>query len=523
MPASKKRKENPTVTVKLENGTSAPRYSYSSKRGLKYPRKFPKEEFQRVYQRRFTPEGIAHHGDTWATATPEQREARKAVGWYGRGSYWGRAAGGYLGRQSGIPGAAAMGAHYGDIASSWLNKRWKGRGMYTGRGSYNSLISGGDSPMGVMSSGDETESVVFSNREYIGDVYGAPNAQFLNEKYELNPGIQSTFPWLSQIAANYEEYEFIQLVFEYKSTIDSSTAGDGQSGTVMMATNYNANQPIFKDKELMMQYHGGQSARTTQDMAHGVECSPDKAVGDMQKFIRTGPVAIGEDIKSYDHGTFQLGQNNQPAIFNNDQIGELWVSYSVKLMKPKLGTARMTNQQRDVYVALANKTAVMNHLSTSNLFDVAPQKATKSSLGTSFVKLSDIRSRLLLPASFNGTIEVILTADTLEPGIVCDLAVGGNVRRVRDIFGTCVNPSGSDVAKNFAASYDTCNGILIARFSVKAATSGTSNYIDLWVVNTSNAQQNLNIKSLELDVREIVDFSDQNTDSDIPMGIIEGI
>lgn len=89
--------------------------------------------------------------------------------------------------------------------------------MYSGRGSY--------ARNEVMVGGDETGSICISNREYVGDIF-APSASgtFSVTPFPLNPGLEQSFPWLSQLAANYEEYEFIQLVFEFKSVFPNTAS-----------------------------------------------------------------------------------------------------------------------------------------------------------------------------------------------------------------------------------------------------------------------------------------------------------
>jgi hypothetical protein len=41
---------------------------------------------------------------------------------------------------------------------------------------------------------------------------------FKNVAYALNPGVERSFPWLPQIAQNFTEYKWIQLVFEWVPT-----------------------------------------------------------------------------------------------------------------------------------------------------------------------------------------------------------------------------------------------------------------------------------------------------------------
>ena len=80
-----------------------------------------------------------------------------------------------------------------------------------------------------------------------------------------------------------------------------------------MATNYNASSPPFSDKATMMEYAHAMSAKTTEHMTHGVECDPSKLGGSERKYIRTNPVVPSQDLKTYDHGLFQLAVANSPA------------------------------------------------------------------------------------------------------------------------------------------------------------------------------------------------------------------
>jgi len=218
-----------------------------------------------------------------------------------------------------------------------------------GQGAYsmdtNDLVNGAP--------GSDDDSMVYSNSEYITDIT-CPSVvgSFINTPWYLNPGLQSVFPWLSQIVANYEEYEFLQLLFEYRSTIDASTVGNGQTGTLLMSTQYNATSTPFSDKEAMLQYFGSQSGKLTQNAIHGVECDPEK-LNDKRLYVRSGPVPLGEDAKSYDHGIFNMAIIGAPANFANQQIGELWVTYTVRCRKAKFFANRGMGIQRDYFLSSA--------------------------------------------------------------------------------------------------------------------------------------------------------------------------
>jgi len=201
-----------------------------------------------------------------------------------------------------------------------------------------------------------------------------------------------------------------QCVFEFKSTVDSSVAGDGQVGTIVMVTNYNSAAREFDDKNTMMQYDGSNSCRTTAHAIHGVECDPAKLSGAAGHYVRVKPKA-GQDLKTYDHGLFQLATVGMPANFDNATIGELWVSYTVKLRKPRLFSGRGLNLSRDMY--LANNTGTGN----SSLQGLDFAKADTNNIGTKIQRVatappSPIGSTggtfydITFPPSFSGSVEV---------------------------------------------------------------------------------------------------------------------
>ena len=180
---------------------------------------------------------------------------------------------------------------------------------------------------------------------------------FQTYTFAVNPGIEKTFPWLAQLAANFDEYEFKQLIFTFRSTIsnDASTS-NGQVGSVIMATDYNAASPIFTDKGTMLQYAGAVSAKVTDNIMEGVECDPRQNAGAAINYVRSAPVLIGQDIKTYDIGTFTMAISGTPANFSNQPIGELWVSYKVALRKPKLYTGLGNSISRDDFAGATTGT-----------------------------------------------------------------------------------------------------------------------------------------------------------------------
>jgi hypothetical protein len=408
---------------------------------------------------------------------------------------------------------------------------YTGHGLYDGRGLYdaNSLVQGPHlstrPSIEFHSPNDESGSLVLTNKEYIGDLYGPDTSDFVNSEYDLNPGLLLNFPFLAQFAQNFEEYEFYQVVFEYHSTVDASSTNNpnGNTGTVIMATNYNVSLPMFQDKEQMIQYHGGVSGRMTDNLTHGVECDPSKSSGSAGKYIRTG-LPLNQDLKTYDLGKFQVAFQNIPSSYFNQQVGELWVSYKVKLAKPRLFTAQaggisqfrgVTEDDSTLSASLLNSTvltATGNSLPLSLSWETLPNPEPA-------IAYDCTGWNVTFPASANGVFEIVcamngntmatinaLTPDNLcptfnnglDPSIVttpgCGLLCEGNVVPYEDVYsltkmdGNSTFPAIGSVASAYHSYVDigcppatsspaTNSYIAIAHVRVKAATAGVDNKV----------------------------------------------
>lgn len=180
-------------------------------------------------------------------------------------------------------------------------------------------------------------NIIIVNREYIRDIGGSTS--FLNETFEINPGISRTFPWLSQVADSYEEYRIRGLVFQFKSTSSPYTINQKSPsiGTVIMSAQYNVNNPPFTNKRDMENYVGAQSASVLQDQLFSIKPDTDPL---KILYIRQGiPTEDHYDNRMYDFARFEianLGVNVDSAGTVSNMIGELWVSYEIEMIKPRL-------------------------------------------------------------------------------------------------------------------------------------------------------------------------------------------
>ena len=249
--------------------------------------------------------------------------------------------------------AAANATGFGQVADALTKAESAGRAL--GFGDYetnkNDIVDGGGDSVIPQFSTSSTNTVCISHKEYISDIFGPATAgTFQNTYYSLNPGIERTFPWLSQVAANYEEYTLKQCIFTFRSTVTDFVATNGQVGTIIMATQYNPSDTPFQSKQDAMEYDMAMSGKCSANMLHGVECDPEQLSGSTGKYVRAGPVRADDDLKQYDWGNLNVAISNIPPQFTNQALGELWVSYTIELRKPKFFVSRGLNILRDSFV-----------------------------------------------------------------------------------------------------------------------------------------------------------------------------
>jgi len=181
--------------------------------------------------------------------------------------------------------------------------------------------------------------------EQLTDVSGS--VLFTNQvQVPINPGLASSFPWLSQIAAAYEFYRFKHLSFEYRTTSGEVVSGTNPAlGKVIMATDYDVLDSPFTTKQQMENYEGNANGPPYQKIIRHVVNVEGRRMGQVlpyrERYVRSGAVPSSSpqggagDPHAYDIGLFQLGTAGMPAA---NPIGELWVCYAIDLIKPKTQT-----------------------------------------------------------------------------------------------------------------------------------------------------------------------------------------
>ncbi len=242
------------------------------------------------------------------------------------GGLGGGALGGMLGNSS--LGASA-GTGLGGLVSKWL-----GQGDYTVTS--NSLVNRVRTSGDIPSMHSTGQSVVIRHKEFIGDVFSSTGFA-IGQTIVLNPGLSSSFPWLSTIAQQYQEYTWKGVVFEFVSTSGDVVASTNTAlGSIMMSTQYRSTAATYLNKVQMLNEFFASDSKPSECFCHPIECNPKENPYNVQ-YVRTGAVPAGEDAKTYDIGTTYVATVGQQA--GGVDIGEIWVSYEVELRKPVVSGA----------------------------------------------------------------------------------------------------------------------------------------------------------------------------------------
>lgn len=162
------------------------------------------------------------------------------------------------------------------------------------------------------------------HRELITDIDGSVSFG-VGTALSLNPGISTTFPWLSTQASGWEQYRFHRLDFEY-ITRSPTTA----TGSVYLAPDYDTLDSEPGTEQQIATYRDTTEDAPWKDQCCQLDPSAMFPIGP-RKYIRSGLVGTS-DLKTYDAGRMYVATTGQAGT---DGIGKLWVSYDVEFFVPQ--------------------------------------------------------------------------------------------------------------------------------------------------------------------------------------------
>lgn len=210
-------------------------------------------------------------------------------------------------------------------------------GTISGKGDYavtrNELTIPGSygtsAQIGMMHGGKGTR---VRHREYVRDV--PSSTEFNNITFRIQPTNSQLFPWLSALAQNFEQYKILGLIFEFRSlSANALNSINTALGSVSMATQYNAEDTPFQNKQQVLNYQFGTSCKPADDMIHPLECDPGETPN-QPLYVRIGNDQ-GDD-RLYDFGVLNYVTIGMQQA--NVTIGELWVSYDIIFFKQRISS-----------------------------------------------------------------------------------------------------------------------------------------------------------------------------------------
>ena len=191
----------------------------------------------------------------------------------------------------------------------------------------------------------ETGGVIVRHREYLGDI--AASTAFTIQSYDIQPGLQRTFPWLSSIANSFEQYRIRGMLFEFNSTSADAVYSVGANtalGSVIMMTDYDIADAPPGSKREMLNSEWSSSSKPACTFIHPIECK--KAVSPQTMMYTRGTIIppVGYDPRLYDFARFHIATEGMQAA--GGIIGELWVTYEIELFKSQFAFFGLSDHLR---------------------------------------------------------------------------------------------------------------------------------------------------------------------------------
>lgn len=361
-------------------------------------------------------------------------------------------------------GMGATGGNFGTGLGAALS-RWLGSGDYTvSANSITQKASAGTIP----AMHQQGQSIVVRHKEFLTEVRGATTFTVRNE-FDLNPGLSTTFPWLSGIASQYSQYKIRGLVYHYVPTSGSIATASPALGTVMIQTSYRATEAAPTSKLEMLNEYWSSEAKPSEEFCHPIECDPKENPFNVQ-YIRSGNLPSTENQLMYDLGRTTIAVSGQQA---NDQVlGDLWVTYEIELKKPVLTNAN----NADIFgYAMTASTGITNAApfgsNAAERFNSFPGNFTVSSnaiyfprgtVGTFLVNIYFQGATAAAGGAWTVTNGTALAAVAGVAAIFSDYTVGTG-QAVWSSFVTISNP---DLECNFAVGFTTLTAASRTRVTI---------------------------------------------------------
>jgi len=162
--------------------------------------------------------------------------------------------------------------------------------------------------------------VIVEHREFLGNFMTHSTAHMT--RYDVNPGDDSTFPWLSTIASGYEKFQVMSMSVQYKPTCSTIT-----NGQFMGYVEYDVEDELQADPKTVLNMFESVSGNLWSP--HTLSVKSSKFNQAKSYLIRTKYTQYGTKLL-YDPCSIMIGSD---ADFTGI-TGQIWISYKIRLLVP---------------------------------------------------------------------------------------------------------------------------------------------------------------------------------------------
>lgn len=243
----------------------------------------------------------------------------------------------------------------------------------------------------------------FRGSELISSIRG--KVLFTATRFEINPGIAHTFPWLSGEAEKWEHYRFHYLNFRYVPRCATTTPG-----SVLISPDYNVRDAAPVTEQQAADTYGAVESTPWSSFSCPLDPSAMFPFGP-RKLLRSARVA--GDMNLYDSGNLYVSVLG--ALNDDESWGKLWVDYEVEFFVPQ-------NSPEDLFAA--TMTTVLQRVTPQS--GILPGFSTTLGLGG------------FLQNPFGATLGSNSTTLGLPAGVYCVTCSGVIVDVLNGAFGISV-------------------------------------------------------------------------------------
>lgn len=256
-----------------------------------------------------------------------------------------------------------------------LGKVGKWLGGITGLGDYKveknslmGLVTGGTSAGGVPRVQNFGGRVIVNHREYLQDILASQDFSLI--KFDINPGLSKTFPWLCDIARQFEQWRPLGIIFAFEThSGDALTSTDTALGSIIISSDYNASNADYRNQNEMLNTEFTTSTKPSCSVLHPLECAPSFNPQHIF-YVRSGDLQPTDNSQLwYDLCKTQIATVGMQSDTSNQ--GKLYISYEIEFIKPILtqGTSTGRNILAAQYTLSGVATATPLGTSQTQVFD----------------------------------------------------------------------------------------------------------------------------------------------------------